>query len=176
MTAIDIRNTTILALAQSTCPVTADVAAFPGNDDAKTVQEAHKLVRPARRFYVASENAVRLDTLFKPKTAVNYRPRQPSDYDGIAVSAWLALQLAHPSSNPEVLIVAPEQALPDVYMAVLKEVIEYCKVRNVQDYGKLPRLIPCISGARTVQGLKFEGAGVSLSQLEAYLNAKGLRG
>jgi hypothetical protein len=75
-----------------------------------------------------------------------------------------------------VLIVAPEQALPDVYMAVLKEVIEYCKVRNVQDYGKLPRLIPCISGARTVQGLKFEGAGVSLNQLEAYLNAKGLRG
>jgi hypothetical protein len=176
MSTNEIRRAMILALLQDTCPVTADVAAFPGTNDARTVLKAHELVHQARRFYVASEQSVRLDALFKPKTAVNYRPRQPSDYDGITVSAWLALQLAHPSSNPEVLIVAPEQALPDVYMAVLKEVIEYCKVRNVQDYGKLPRLIPCISGARTVRGLKFEGAAVSLSQLEAYISAKGLRG
>ncbi len=110
----------------------------------------------------------------QPRTAVHYREQHSENDGNLSAPAWLAEQLVQSSSNPEVLIVAPEQALPNVYMAVLKELIEHFDVRQFRNYEKLPKIIPCISGARTARGLKFEDTTVSLKQLEAYLKAKGL--
>lgn len=169
---IDIKAGLILGYAQSSCPITADVAAFPGEKDRRTLEKAHNLVRPARRLYIANGATLKKSEMYH--TAVHYREQHPNDYGGVSGPAWLAVQLSHSSSNPEVLIVAPEKALPQVYMAVLRELIAHFDIRQFRDYNKLPKIIPCISDARRTKGLKFEDAGVSLKQLEAYFKAKGL--
>lgn len=181
----------ILAAVHETCPITADVAAFPVQGDHATISSAHQLVRPGRRLYISRGNSAlqhvhnlgNLPGGHPPRTTINYLLQSGAH---VSEAAWLAEQLARSASNPEVLIVAPKHHLPRVYMAVLSELIAHMKIRRIDDYAKLPRIIPCISPAAAPESAEAEsaqliahertnGTMVNHEQLIRYLDVIGLK-
>jgi len=183
----------ILSAVRDASPITADVAAFPVQGDHTTINHAHQLVWPGHRLYTSrgnpdlrhSHSIGNLQGGQPPRTAILY-VHQPECAPNLSEAAWFAQELARPSVNPEVLIVAPKYHLPRVYMAVLTELIRQMQIRCVDDYAKLPLIIPCISPTSAPESAEEEstqlitrerglGTLVSHEQLLRYLSVKGLK-